>query len=107
MTNTDLEKKDDSSLIDDASDSIEDIIQRGRTTKIPTSIQPTVKSNGNGVIPIATGLSVVAAGICEAANVYYKNNSSYGDKDTEDDYSYQQETEKYGARSKDELADLQ
>ena len=107
MTNTDLEKKDDSSLIDDASDSIEDIIQRGRTTKIPTSIQPTVKSNGNGVIPIATGLSVVAAGICEAAYIDYKNNSSYGDKDTEDDYSYQQETEKYGARSNDELADLQ
>ena len=136
MTNIDLETTNDSPLIDDASDSIEDIIQRGRTTKIPTSsvpIQPTVKSTGNGVIPIAAGLSAAAAaGIGAKAYIDHKNNSSYDDIDTEewseddsllendesseneneelsseDEYSYQEETEKYGARNNEELADLQ
>ena len=136
MTNIDLETPDDSPLIDDAGDSIEDIIQRGRTTKIPTSsvpIQPTVKSTGNGVIPIAAGLSAAAAaGIGAKAYIDHKNNSSYDDIDTEewseddslleidenneneseelseeDEYTHQEETEKYGARSNDELADLQ
>ena len=136
MTNIDLEPTDETALIDDASDSIEDIIQKGRTTKIPTSsvpIQPTVKNKGNSVIPIAAGLSAAAAaGIGAKAYIDHKNNSSYNDIDaeewsedddlleidesseneseelsSEDEYSYQEETEKYGARNNEELADLQ
>ena len=136
MTNTDLEKKDDSSLIDDASDSIEDIIQRGRTTKIPTSsvpIQPTVKSTGNSVIPIAAGLSAAAAaGIGAKAYIDHKNNSISNDDidtedwseddsllevednnsntneelSTEDEYSYQQSTEKYSTRDTSEITEI-
>ena len=136
MTDIDLSTADDTSILEDTKDSIEDIIQRGRTTKIPTSsvpIQPTVKSTGNGVIPIAAGLSAAAAaGIGAKAYIDHKNNSSYDDIDTEewseddsllendesseneneelsseDEYSYQEETEKYGARNNEELADLQ
>ena len=136
MTEIDLSTEDDTSILDDTKDSIEDIIQRGRTTKIPTSsvpIQPTVKSTGNSVIPIAAGLSAAAAaGIGAKAYIDHKNNSSYDDIDTEewseddslleidessengdeelsseDEYSYQEETEKYGARNNEELADLQ
>ena len=136
MTEIDLNTVDDTPILEDTKDSIEDIIQRGRTTKIPTSsvpIQPTVKSTGNSVIPIAAGLSAAAAaGIGAKAYIDHKNNSSYDDIDTEewseddslleidessengdeelsseDEYSYQEETEKYGARNNEELADLQ
>lgn len=136
MKEIDLSPVDDTPILEDTKDSIEDIIQRGRTTKIPTSsvpIQPTVKSTGNSVIPIAAGLSAAAAaGIGAKAYIDHKNNSSYDDIDTEewseddslleidessenepeelsseDEYTYQEETEKYGARNNEELADLQ
>ena len=136
MINKDLETPDDSPLIDDAGDSIEDIIQRGRTTKIPTSsvpIQPTVKSTGNSVIPIAAGLSAAAAaGIGAKAYIDHKNNSISNDDidtedwseddsllevednnsntneelSTEDEYSYQQSTEKYSTRDTSEITEI-
>ena len=116
--------------------SIDEIIKGGKYTKIPTSTKPiTTTSGGSSVIPIAAGLSAAAAaGIGAKAYMDHKRNSEnedddddydsddWGDEENidisydddkeqegflsdEDDYGYQEQ--KYGARSSEELADLQ
>lgn len=115
--------------------SIDEIIKGGKYTKIPTSTKPiTTTSGGSSVIPIAAGLSAAAAaGIGAKAYMDHKRNSEneddddydsddWGDEENidisydddkeqegflsdEDDYGYQDQ--KYGARSSEELADLQ
>jgi len=128
MSNIDLE----TTLKDNASNSIEDIIKNGRYVNIPTSsvpIQPTSMSKGNSVIPVTAGLSAAAAaGIGAKAYIDNKNNN-YDEIDTEewneddnlleidenedkeqsseDEYDYEEETEKYGARNNEEILDLQ
>ena len=132
MTSTDLETP----PVEEANNSIDDIIKKGKYTKIPTSsvpIQPQTKSTGNAVIPIAAGISAAAAaGIGAKAYMDHKNNSvSDDDIDTEDwseddslleidendsdnkeelssadEYTYQQETEKYSTRDTSEITEI-
>lgn len=125
-----------SDLMEDATTSIEDIIKGNKYSKIPTSSKPiTAQQSGNSgsaVIPIAAGLSAAAAaGIGAKAYMDHKNNNDnddeiytdeWSDEDTialdedqssqeqylEEDYNYQEiDSDKYGARNNEELADLQ
>ena len=131
MTSTELETP----PIEDANNSINDVIKKGRYTKIPTSsvpIEPQTKTKGNAVIPIAAGISAAAAaGIGAKAYMDHKNNSiTDEDIDTEDwseddslleieedtetpeelssedEYTYQEENEKYSARDTSEITEI-
>lgn len=115
---------------------IDGIIKKGDYTKIPKSDDPittTSKSGGSSVIPIAAGLSAAAAaGIGAKAYMDRKRNNDFDDDfeseewdgdenidmkydsgiesqeylDDNEDFGVE-ETQKYGARSSQELADLQ
>ena len=103
------------------------------TSSTPIS-KTTSGSSGSAVIPVAAGLSAAAAaGLGAKAYMDRKNNNDNGEDDIytddwsdedsieveyddqnnqeqylDDDYNYQEvETEKYGARNNEELADLQ
>ena len=124
-------------LVDDVTTSIDDIINGGKKYKIPTSTvpiaRPTAQSSGNAFIPIAAGLSTAAAAGLGAKAYMDKKHADdddediytddWSDEDTidveyddanaqeqylDEDYNYEDvETEKYGARNNEELADLQ
>lgn len=124
-------------LVDDVTTSIDDIINGGKKYKIPTSTvpiaRPTQQSSGNAFIPIAAGLSTAAAAGLGAKAYMDKKHADdddediytddWSDEDTidveyddanaqeqylDEDYNYEDvETEKYGARNNEELADLQ
>ena len=132
LTNPDLENQ----PLEDANNSINDIIKKGKYTKIPESsvpIQQKTKSTGNAVIPVAAGISAAAAaGIGAKAYMDHKNNSTSDDEidtedwseddslleieendsntneelSSEDEYSYQQETEKYSTRDTSEITEM-
>ena len=120
----------------DIENPIDGIIKKGDYTKIPKSDDPittTSKSGGSSVIPIAAGLSAAAAaGIGAKAYMDRKRNndvdedfdSEEWDGDEDIDMKYDsgvekqeylddnedfgiEEPEKYGARSNQELADVQ
>ena len=124
-------------LVDDVTASIDDIINGKKYSKIPTSstpiARPAAQSTGNAFIPIAAGLSAAAAAGLGAKAYMDKKHASdedddiytddWSDEDSidveyddanaqeqylDEDYNYDTvETEKYGARNNEELADLQ